>query len=154
MRLKIEYVKADSIEPYANNAKLHPAEQIGQIKRSIEEFGFNDPIAVWKDTVVEGHGRLIAALELGLDEVPVIRLDDLTDAQRRAYTLVHNKLTMSTGFDLDVLELELEDLPEIDMEGYGFDLIGAFDEDIVDTEKKQKEPRRVQCPHCGEWLEV
>ena len=64
--LKIEYVKAGEIKPYANNAKLHPAEQIEQIKRSIEQFGFNDPVAVWKDNeVIEGHGRLQAILEIG-----------------------------------------------------------------------------------------
>ena len=120
MNLKIEYIPVKEIEPYKNNAKLHPDEQIGQIKRSIEEFGFNDPIAVWHGTVVEGHGRLIAAQELGMERVPIIRLDDLTDEQRRAYMLVHNKTTMNSGFDLDLLNLELDDL-DFDMTFYGFD---------------------------------
>lgn len=74
-KLQVEYVPIESITPYANNAKLHPAEQIEQIKKSIEQFGFNDPIAVWHDTIVEGHGRLIAATEMGIEMVPVIRLD-------------------------------------------------------------------------------
>lgn len=115
MNLKIEYIPVKEIEPYKNNAKLHPDEQIGQIKRSIEEFGFNDPLAVWHGTVVEGHGRLIAAQELGMETVPVIRLDELSDEQRRAYTLIHNKLTMNSGFDLDLLDLELGDITDIDM---------------------------------------
>lgn len=122
MKLKIEYVSRDSIRPYAGNAKRHPAAQIEQIKESIEQFGFNDPIAVWKGEIVEGHGRMIAAQELGIGEVPIIRLDDLTDEQRRAYTLVHNKLTMNSGFDTELLAAELENLPELDMDDFGFEL--------------------------------
>ena len=122
MNLKVEYVPADSIKPYEGNAKLHPAEQVEQIKRSIEEFGFNDPIAVWHDEIVEGHGRLMAAQEMGLKKLPVIRLDGLTDEQRRAYTLAHNKLTMNSGFDPKLLLAELENLPELDMEQFGFEL--------------------------------
>lgn len=121
MKLKVEYVKPDKLKPYAGNAKKHPAEQIEQIKKSITDFGFNDPIAVWFDEVVEGHGRLIAATELGLDKVPIIRLDELTDAQRRAYTLVHNKLTLNSGFDADMLSLELGELEnDVDLTEYGF----------------------------------
>ena len=130
--LKIEYVPIDSIEPYEGNAKLHPAEQIEQIKESILKFGFNDPIAVWKDgKIIEGHGRLIAAHELNLEQVPIIRLDELTDEQRRAYILVHNKLTMASGFDEDLLMLELESISDIDMEQFGFD-IDDFAPDLDD----------------------
>lgn len=145
--LSIEYVKLDSLKPYENNAKLHPDSQVEQIKKSIEQFGFNDPIAVWKDnTVVEGHGRLLAAFEMGLEEVPIIRLDNLTDEQRRAYTLVHNKLTMNSDFDGDLLLSELEDIDEIDMADFGFDL-SAFDDPVeahddnyaeTDVEKRVK----------------
>ena len=79
MKLKIEYVPLDQITPYAGNAKLHPAEQVEQIKESIRQFGFNDPIAIWNGEIIEGHGRYMAANELGIDKVPVIRLDGLTD---------------------------------------------------------------------------
>ena len=122
MQLKIEYVPKSELKPYEGNAKLHPAEQVDQIIRSIEQFGFNDPLAVWKDNVViEGHGRLLAALEMdSIDKVPVIRLDNLTDEQRRAYTLVHNKLTMNSNFDMSLLELELEQI-DMDMEQFGFE---------------------------------
>lgn len=103
MELKIEYLSPGELIPYENNAKRHPAEQIEQIKESIKEFGFNDPIAIDKgNVIVEGHGRLIAAQEMGLEKVPVIRLDELTEEQRKAYTLVHNKLTMNSGFDFSM----------------------------------------------------
>lgn len=135
MQLKIEYLPLDELKPYVNNAKLHPAEQVEQIKKSIEEFGFDDPIAIWGDgTVIEGHGRLIAANELGIESVPVIRLDHLTDEQRRAYTLVHNKLTMNSGFDADMLSLELEDIGELDMSMFGFELPDGEPE--IDTERE------------------
>ena len=121
--LKIEYVDIGELKTYANNAKIHTAEQIEQIKKSIEEFGMNDPIAVWKNNeIIEGHGRLIACTELGYEKVPVIRLDDLSDEERRAYMLVHNKLTMNTDFDIDILEQEIEEIRNIDMNAFGFDL--------------------------------
>ena len=123
MELKIEYVPIDSITPYAGNAKLHPQEQIDQIKRSIDLLGFDDPIAVWQNNeIIEGHGRLLAAQQLGMTEVPIIRLDDLTDEQRRAYALIHNKLTMNSGFDMDILEVELAHIGEIDMEQFDFSM--------------------------------
>lgn len=130
MELKIEYVPIEELKTYPNNAKIHTAEQIEQIKKSIEEFGFNDPIALWKNNeIIEGHGRLIAATELGMDKLPVIRLDQLTDEQRKAYTLVHNKTTMNTGFDIDILEIELDDI-SLDMEQFGFDIINDIEEEI------------------------
>lgn len=83
--LEIEYVDINSIRPYEKNARQHGKIDVAAIVKSINEFGFNDPIGVWQDIIVEGHGRLLAAKELGMDKVPVIRLDNLTDEQRRAY---------------------------------------------------------------------
>lgn len=155
MQLRIEYLPLDQLKPYVNNAKLHPAEQVEQIKKSIEEFGFDDPIAIWGDgTVIEGHGRLIAATEMGLEEVPVIRLDHLTDEQRRAYTLVHNKLTINSGFDPDMLSLELEDIGDIDMSMFGFEMTAVDIDEEGDGEDRGNSPKRVQCPHCGEWFDM
>ena len=122
MKLEIEYVDIESIKPYKNNAKLHPQEQIEQIKKSIEQFGMDDPIGIWKDEIVEGHGRLIACKELGYTEVPIIRLDHLTNEERKAYTLAHNKLTMNSDFDLDILNEELMNFDTIDMKDFGFDM--------------------------------
>lgn len=121
-KLKIEYVDIESIKPYKNNAKLHPKEQIEQIKKSIEQFGMDDPIGIWKDEIVEGHGRLIACKELGYKEVPIIRLDHLTDEERKAYTLAHNKLTMNSDFNLEILQEELNSMQTIDMSDFGFDI--------------------------------
>lgn len=130
-KLKIEYVDINSIKPYKNNAKEHPQEQIEQIKNSIKQFNMIDPIGIWKDEIVEGHGRLIACKELGYTEVPIIRLDHLSDEERKAYTLAHNKLTMNSEFDLDILNNELDNILNIDMSDFGFDL------DLEDEEEKE-----------------
>lgn len=124
MSLQIIEMKVADLVPYAMNAKQHPAEQVAQIAASIEEFGMNDPVAVWHDAdgvpiIVEGHGRVLALQKLKRKTCPVICLDDLSDAQRRAYTLVHNQLTLNSGFDIDMLNSELAqiktDLPSLDM---------------------------------------
>ena len=159
MKLEVEYIRIDDLKAYENNAKIHTHEQIEQIKQSIEEFGMNDPIGVWGEDnlIVEGHGRLTACKELGMKEVPIIRLDDLTDEQRRAYTLVHNQTTMNTGFDLDVLNEELENL-SIDMTEYGFDSISeeeveleedGFDFDDDGEPKKEAKSKRGQIYKLG-----
>lgn len=120
--MEIIKLKIGELKPYEKNAKIHTKEQVEQIKNSIKQFGMNDPIAVWGENnlIVEGHGRLEALKSLGYEEVECIRLDHLTDEERKAYTLAHNKLTMNTDFDLDILNFELEDIKEIDMEQFGF----------------------------------
>ena len=120
--MKIEYMAPQELIPYEKNAKKHPKEQVEQIKESIRQFGFNDPIAIGSDNVViEGHGRLMAAKEMKLKTVPVIRLDQLTEEERAGYMLVHNQLTMNTGWDIDLLEQELTKLSDLDMSLFGFD---------------------------------
>lgn len=145
MKLKVEYLPIEEVKPYENNAKIHTPEQIEQIKASIRQFGMNDPIGIWsKDNIiVEGHGRLIACQELGYTEIPIIRLDDLTDEQRKAYTLAHNQLTMNTGFDIDILNEELENI-EIDMSEFG------FDEFIVDNIEEEQEIVEDEVPEIPE----
>lgn len=152
MKLKIEYMSTEALKPYANNAKIHTAEQIEQIKASILEFGMNDPIAIWKnDEIIEGHGRLVACLQLGIKEVPVIRLDGLSDEQRKAYMLVHNKLTMNTDFDVDMLNVELDAIEDIDMETFGFTL---YDEEEPDEIVEDEEPEEVEqrCSKGDTWI--
>lgn len=121
--LKIEYLPIDTLKPYENNAKEHPQEQIEQIIESIRQFGMNDPIAIYGDEhlIVDGHGRLLALQQMGETEAPTIRLDHMTDEQRKAYTLVHNKTTMNSGFNLEILNEELDSL-SIDMTDFGFSL--------------------------------
>lgn len=128
--LEIEYLPINKLKPYKRNAKKHPQWQVDQIARSIEEFGMNDPIAVYgKDNeIVEGHGRLLACKQLNYNEVPVIHLDWLTDEQRKAYNLVHNKLTMNSDFDLKTLSQELDSILDLDMGDFGFDVAGIQDE--------------------------
>lgn len=138
--MKIELLAIDKIKMYENNAKLHPREQIEQIKKSILEFGNNDPIAVDEhNVIIEGHGRFVALKELDYDEVEIIRLSHMTDEQKRAYILAHNKLTMNSGFDMEVLELELEGITNIDMEDFGFDFeeIEVMGEDIEEVEQDE-----------------
>ena len=140
-KLKIEYVGIDEIKPYKNNAKKHPPEQIEQIKNSIKKFGMDDPIGIWKDEIVEGHGRLIACKELGFAEVPIIRLDHLNDEERRAYTLAHNQLTMNSDFDLDILNDELFSFKNIDMSELGFEIDPQINEkEVVEDEYEVEVP--------------
>jgi site-specific DNA-methyltransferase (adenine-specific) len=150
-KLKVEVVPIETVKPYEHNAKLHPAEQVEQIARSIDSFGFNDPIAIDGDgTIIEGHGRLLAAQALHMDKVPVIRLTHLDDDARRAYILAHNKLTMNSGFDMDTLAAELDDIFSIDMSEFGFDDILDDDEAedvetvIIEDEAPQRAPERVK----------
>ena len=138
--MKIEKIKLSEIKPYENNAKKHPQEQIEQIKKSITEFGMCDPIAIDENNVIiEGHGRYIALEQLGYKEVDCIRIENLTEEQKRAYILVHNKLTMNTGFDMEKLEKEIEGIKSIDMSYFDFDL---YPEEIelpeVETEDQEQ----------------
>lgn len=126
--MQIIQLKTEELKEYANNAKEHPAEQVQQIADSITEFGFNDPIAIDENNVIiEGHGRLLAAKVLNMEEVPVIKLIHLDENQKRAYILAHNKLTMNSGFDLDLLKIELE---LIDSSSLDIAITGFSDEDI------------------------
>ena len=120
--MDIVKIPIDELTPDPNNAKDHPQWQIEQIKNSIEQFGNLDPIGVWGDNnlIVEGHGRFIALQELGYQEAEVIRLDWLTEEERTAYALAHNKLTMNSGFIPEQLDINLDAIGEIDMSLFGF----------------------------------
>ena len=158
-KLKIEYIKLENLTPYENNARKHTTADLETIQASIDEFGMCDPIGIWSDKniIVEGHGRLLALQELGFTEAPCIRLDHLTDDQRRAYALAHNKTAEMSSWEFEKLEAELAELGEMDMAAFGF----VVNEDInIDDffteaeEKPEKEPKKTQCPHCGEWFEL
>ena len=127
--LRVYEVPTGELVPYAGNAKEHPDWQVGQIVASIERFGFSDPVGVWHDpegrpVIVEGHGRVMAAKELGMESVPCVALDHLDDEGRRAYALAHNQLTMNSGWDDLALSDELADLADMDMGDFGFDVGG------------------------------
>jgi hypothetical protein len=143
--MQIEKVKISDLLEYKNNAKEHPQWQIEQIVESIEKFGFNDPIAIDENnTIIEGHGRLYALQEMGADEVECIRLSHLGENEKKAYILAHNKLTMNTEFDADLLAQELGEIEGIDMSSFGFlmdPLIEVVEDDFDDeTAIEQPEP--------------
>lgn len=141
MELKIEYVELDKLKPYEKNARKHQEADLSTIKASITEFGMSDPIGVWgKDNIiVEGHGRYLACKELGIEKVPVIHLDHLTDEQRRAYALAHNKTAEMSEWDFDLLGDELADIFDIDMSDFGFDIP---EEEEEEEEEKHNEAER------------
>jgi ParB-like chromosome segregation protein Spo0J len=160
MELKIEYVPVGDLIPYENNTRRHAPDDIDQIKASIEADGFNDPIGVWHNIIVEGHGRLIAAKEIGLEKVPVIRLDHLTDTQRRDYAIRHNRTAELSAWDFGKLEEEIArlEIEGVDLSGLKFDLDalnGGAVTTIDNTSKEYGEEDfsddkfECECPRCG-----
>lgn len=155
--LKVVELPTAELVEYENNAKLHPHEQVDQIANSIQEFGFNSPILAWHNNegepeIVAGHGRLMAAKKLGMEKLPVVFLDHMSEEQRRAYILVDNKLTMNSDFDYELLTNELDMVTSIDMEDFGFVDMVEFDfGDMELSEETYEEPEKelYRCPQCG-----
>jgi site-specific DNA-methyltransferase (adenine-specific) len=155
----VDMIPISDIKPYKRNAKKHPQDQIEQIINSINAFGMNDPIGVWGEdnVIVEGHGRYLALREMGESGlVPVIHLDNLTDEQRKAYALAHNKLTMNTDFDEGALSLEMEDLSDFfDMSDFGFDAEEEEDHapaEIVEDEAPELDEVEPVCKRGQVWV--
>lgn len=124
----IEYIEIDKLIPYTNNARTHDDNQVTQIASSIKEFGFTNPILIDNENgIIAGHGRLMAAKKLNLLEVPTIRLEHLSDAQRKAYILADNKLALNAGWDNELLKLEFDELKELN---FDLDLTGFSAEEI------------------------
>jgi len=140
MAERIELWPVDRLQPYAKNARTHSDDQVDQIAASIREFGFTNPILVdSRDGIIAGHGRLLAAKRLQLPTVPVIVLDHLSDAQRRAYILADNKLALNAGWDDALLAEELAALQD---DGFDLALTGFSDEELSDLmpEVEEVEP--------------
>lgn len=124
MALKVEYLPLNEIAAYERNARLHSAEQIQQLVNSIREFGFTNPILIDSNSeLIAGHGRLAAAIEIGMDKVPAIRLDNLSEKQIKALRITDNQLALNATWDLDLLAAELSELDgaDFDLELLGFD---------------------------------
>lgn len=128
--IKIEYLPIKELKPYERNQRKHADYDVSQIMVSIQKYGFNDPIGIWSDKniIVEGHGRLAAAKKLHMKEVPVIRLDHLTDEQRKEYAIIHNKTAELSEWDFDLLA---EDIPTLDFSD--FDIDWGLPEDIEEN---------------------
>ena len=130
MSIEIKYRSADDLVPYDRNSRTHSDSQVAQVAKSIEEFGFTNPILIGDDNVViAGHGRLMAAKKLGMKEVPTIELSHLTEEQRRAYVIADNRLAEESGWDEDLLALELGALESFE---YDLSLLGFNDKELAD----------------------
>ena len=131
-RLEVNQLSVDSLRPYSRNARTHSQKQIAQIAASIRTFGFNNPVLIDEDgVIIAGHGRVAAAKSLGIDSVPVIRLEHMSEAQKRAYILADNKLAEKAGWDREILAIELQNLILIDLD---FDIsITGFEMPEIDV---------------------
>ena len=125
---KIDYLLVNTLIPYANNSRTHDDAQVAQIAASIKEFGFRNPILVDGVGIIAGHRRLLAARKLGLEKVPTIDCSDMTETQKKAYIIADNKLALNSGWDTNLLSLELQ---ELDSNGFNLELLG-FDSKELD----------------------
>jgi len=126
--LAIEYRPLDALIPYARNSRTHSEAQVAQIAASIREFGWTNPVLVdEQQTIVAGHGRVLAAQKLGLESVPTITLAGLTDAKRRAYVIADNKLALNAGWDEEMLKVELQELTDA---GLDVGMVGFSPEEL------------------------
>lgn len=129
MTLQIDYERVDALLPYAANSRTHSDAQVAQIAASIKEFGWTNPILIDGDnTIIAGHGRLLAARKLGMEEVPIIVLDHLTKAQQRALVIADNQLALNAGWDANMLKAEIEGL---NLDGFNLDLLGFSDDELA-----------------------
>lgn len=134
MSIQIEYVEANQLIPYINNSRTHSEQQIQQVAASIKEFGFTNPILIDEEKgIIAGHGRLLAAQKLGMETVPTITLSGLSEAQRKAYIIADNKLALNSGWNDDLLKVELEHLAsaDFDLSLLGWDVLPDF-KDAID----------------------
>lgn len=138
--LRYELMDVDKLIPYVNNARTHSAEQVNKLAGSIKEFGFINPVIIDGDNgILAGHGRVMAAKQLGLKKVPCVAADYLTEAQRKAYILADNKMALDAGWDNELLKVEIESLQEMgfDLEFTGFDEKELAELFASDTEAKE-----------------
>lgn len=122
--MELEKISIDKIRMYENNTKEHPDWQVEEIVKSISAFGYKDPIALDEnDIIIEGHGRYLALKQLNFKEIEILRITDLTEEQKAAYAIAHNKLTMNTDFDFETLKYELNklELADFDLKILGFE---------------------------------
>ena len=154
--MEIVYKKIGDLMPYENNPRKND-EAVDAVAASISEFGWKVPVVIDTDNViVAGHTRYKAAKKLGIEDIPCIVADDLSDEQVKAYRLADNKTGELAGWDFTALAMEMAKI-DMDMSEFGFE--EAMDDSVLDdlfteAQDKEKEPKKVRCPHCGEWFEL
>lgn len=165
-KIQVVFKPTGDLIPYASNSRTHSDEQVAQIAGSIKEFGFTNPVLIdGQSGIIAGHGRVLAAHKLGMDEVPTICLDYLSETQKRAYVIADNKLALNAGWDEELLGIELSDLRESDIDlnltGFDGDEIESFlnpPDFEPGTEEDQGSldelsPKIVTCPHCSQTFD-
>jgi hypothetical protein len=146
--LSVQQVDTESLIPYARNAKKHPPAQVASIASSIKEFGFNAPVLIdGANGIIAGHGRVLAAQKLGMERVPCIRIEHLSENQKRAYILADNRLSeLGGGWDEEMLKLEIDELASLDVnvEQIGFDQDSI--KELISAEKKEIYTSKIDAP--------
>lgn len=160
MEEKIVYLKLNEIKPYDKNPRKN-GEAVEYVKNSIKEFGFKSPILLDKNKIIiAGHTRYLASKELELEEIPCIICDELSEEKVKALRLADNKVSEIASWDFDILDSELEDITDIDMSEFGFDLDSLNDDDIdkffeEDTSTPKDKPKEeIECPYCHKKFEL
>jgi len=148
----VERRAVESLIPYARNARTHSDEQVAQIAASIKEWGWTTPVLVDETgQIIAGHGRVMAARKLGIEEIPVMVASGWTEAQRRAYVLADNKIALNSGWDMDLLKVELQDIGEM---SFDLDKIGFSVEEMtsffVETENENNIPEQKELKNTFE----
>jgi len=167
MQLNVKYRKVEDLIPYVNNSRKHSDEQVAQISASIKEFGWTNPILIdGTNSIIAGHGRLMAARKLKMDEVPTIEISHLTDTQRKALVIADNKLALNADWDNTLLTIELDDLLK---DGFAIDILGFNEQEIKTIMQEvnfdagseedqgkldQLDPKWICCPNCGKEFDA
>jgi ParB-like chromosome segregation protein Spo0J len=167
MQLNVKYRKVEDLIPYVNNSRKHSDEQVAQISASIKEFGWTNPILIdGTNSIIAGHGRLMAARKLKMDEVPTIELGHLTDTQRKALVIADNKLALNADWDTTLLTIELDELLK---DGFALDILGFNEQEIKTIMQEvnfdagseedqgkldQLDPKWICCPNCGKEFDA
>ena len=138
---EMKLISIDELIPYVNNARTHSPEQINKLRASLREFGFINPVIIDKDkNIIAGHGRVMAAREEGIREVPCVLVDYLTEAQKKAYILADNRMALDAGWDEEMLRVEIESLQGAD---FDVSLTGLAMTKLPISSMKKRKPKKM-----------
>lgn len=161
--MQIVEKKIGELKPYENNPRKNK-DAVEYVANSIREFGWQVPIVIDKDnTIVAGHTRYLAAVELGIDKIPCVVAENLSEQQIKAFRLADNRVGEASSWDWDMLQVEIDSITDIDLSDFNFiidtdmDIDSFFTETEEDTKsgmESEAKPKKIQCPYCGEWIEL